>query len=203
MKPTYAIAVLLLLAGPLQAEPKAVVSVTTTANGLVLLDASKSVGELTWKIRGEHEILFGGKVAVCRVADFTGALAAVGPDGTVDLILLPVQGDTPPPAASLTDKVRKLARDLKLPPDERAIVATIHDELSAKAGKEILSSAVLFVYRRHLLTERLEATTPDDWDTFLNALGELLQEVDAHIPGDDGPASDFAEPFRQVAEGLK
>lgn len=179
------------------------VEVTKTKSGLTIIDASQSTRALTWSIRGEHEILFGGKVAVCRVANYTGAIAWVEADGKVSILLLPIADDGPPlPTDGLTARVRELARGL--PAGERKKVAKIHADLAIKAGEEITSSEALFIERKKKLKDLFPKGTPPDWFAFFSRLNGWLNEIDDYIPeGVDGPAADFADAFRQIAEGLK
>ena len=175
------------------------VEVTKTKSGLTIIDASQSTGKLTWSIRGEHEILFGGKVAVCRVTNFTGALVSVEADGTVAILLLPISADTPPPADDLTGKVRELAK--RLPAGERADVAKIHSDLAAKAGEEIMSADALFRERSTLVNDAL-GDAAKDWAGFFSAVNGLLDAVEDQVSG-EAVAADFKQAFRQIAEGLK
>lgn len=201
-----AVLIIALLASGASGAPRIIVT-TTKAGDLTILDASKSTGgKLTWRIDGEHEIIFSGTVAVVRFANYTGALVSVSPDGTVAIVLLPVRGEQPPPVDDLTAKVRELAKGL--PADQRAKLAKIHRDLAAKAGKEITSSTALFAQRKRewkqMLGLEVDALLPDEWRAFDDAVNDLLDKIDEHIPdGKDGPAADFAEAFRQIAEGLK
>ncbi len=178
--------------------PRVVVT-STQAGDLTIIDASRSTGSLVWQIKGQHWLIDGGRIAVCR-GDFIAAVAA-GADGQADLVLLPDGADIPddPPADDLTARVRELAK--RLPAGERAKVAKIHADLAAKAGKEITSADALFRERSTLVNDAL-GDAAKDWAGFFSAVNGLLDAVEDQVSG-EAVAADFAESFRQIAEGLK
>ena len=191
------IAVVLLIAATAHAAPKAVVVVTETPAGLVILDARRSVGSLTWRINGEHSIIFGGRVAVCRET-YAGALAAVSSDGTVDLILLPIRSTPPlPPSDNLAALVAKLAKDL--PADQRAEAAKVHNDLADR----ILSGEVKTITAAvRLRREGIQAVVSGaEWTALWSKVGVELNRMASK--GLLVNVKDYVEPYRAIARGLK
>lgn len=184
------------------AEPR--VEVTTTKAGLTIVDASKATGQLTWSIRGDHEILFGGTVAVCRGANYTGALVSVQADGTVAILLLPIGHDTPPPpVGTLAEIARALAKNI--PAGQRAAVAKIHSDLAKSIDDgSITSEKALFAERTKQVKEVLRSGRHADWGTWLRKTNDLMDEfAEFQEFGKDGVASGFSQPFKDIARGLE
>ena len=179
------------------AEPQ--VEVTTTASGLTIIDASEATGKLTWSIRGDHEILFGGTVVVCRFADYTGALVSVQADGTVAILLLPIGGDTPPPPAdnTLTDNVRRWSKGLP----NRAAVAAVHSDLADEiAAGEIKTITTALALRRERIKAELDTDLPE-WASFFDDLGDELDAL--RRKGKLVNVKQYGAVFSEVAGGLK
>lgn len=206
---TFAVGVLIavaLVGVASAAEPSAVLVVTEHHDGLYALDASKSVGSVSWDF-GAAEPTYdatGKRAAVWGAGTCVVLVAAIDGKVSIKVVHLGKPSGPPPAGHTLAGKVRRLATDL--PADERQQIAKIYAHVAAQfrvirgdnpqAVRDLMQAVI---DARSSAMAALTLHDPKAWNVFHAALAKLLRAE--NLSSVDPQA--HAKACEAVAGGLK